>query len=99
MGTLQDCWLPGASWLEEEEIIGTQRMRTQTPKNTKMQNQSIVSSSLSPTIAVPLSWLFAFHFLCLSFSNVSFLCGFGNLPFNGIFRGHFIAVALESDFK
>lgn len=42
MGTLQDCWLPGASWLEEEETIGTQRTRTRTLRNTKTQNQSIV---------------------------------------------------------
>lgn len=70
MGMLQDCWRPGASWLEEEEIIGTQRTRIQTLKNTKMQNQSIVSCFFSPNFA--LSWLFAFHFLCLSFSKYFF---------------------------
>lgn len=100
MGMLQDCWRPGASWLEEEEIIGTQRTRTQTLKNTKMQNQSIVSNFFSPKYGCVFEFVICL-LLPLSFIFQVFLfsCGFGSFPFNGVFRGSFIASALESDFK
>lgn len=100
MGMLQDYWRPGASWLEEEAITGTQRMRTQTLKNTKMQNQSIVSSFFSP------NYVCAFDLvICpslpssLIFQVFLFFCGFGSFPFNSVFRGSFIASGLKSDFR
>lgn len=100
MGMLQDCWRPGASWLEEEEIIGTQRTRTQTLKNTKMQNQSIVSSFFSPNSVCAFELVICLSLpLSVIFQVFLFFCGFGSFLFNSVFRGSFIVDALDSDFK